>query len=250
MAFRTIAKVTVSASVRRPAFYLVVAVFAALIFLSHFFTLFTLGQPTSMVPEVGVSSILLCGVLVSIFLGAQSLTSEIESGTLPVLLTKPATRSRILLAKFAGVLLTAWGAQALLAVVFAITLAIDGKPFDMLLFQSLVLAFAAPALASASTLALATFLPFSPAVLASLCLFAFGSLSGYLLSIVTGFFDVLLSAVYAVLPDYNLLNLANRLSAARPLTAGAFAWSLAYAAAYTAAALAIASAIFSRREIK
>ncbi len=250
MAFATIAKVSLLNSVRRPHLYLMVAIFGVLIFLSHFFTIFTLDQPTSMVPEVGVSSIFLCGVLIAIFLGAESLASEIESGTLAILLTKPISRTRVLLAKFTGNLLTAWLALAVLTIVFLITLAIDGKSIDTLTLQALALAFIACAVAGASTLALATFLPFGPTVLASLCLFALGSLSGYLLSLASGFPALLLQVLYAVAPDYDLLNLTNRLCAGVPLTIGAFLWALCYGAIYTAAALTAASLIFSRREVK
>ena len=213
MAFATIAKVSLLNSLRRPQLYLTVAIFAVLVFLSHFFTVFTLDQPTSMVVEVGVSSIFLCGVLVAVFLSTESLASEIESGTLAVLLTKPTTRTRVLLAKFAGTLLTAWLALVVLSLVFFLTLAIDGKPVSPLILQALVLAFIAAAVASASTLALATFLPFSPTILAALCLFALGSLSGYLLSLTSGFPALLLKALYAIAPDYDILNLTNHLSA-------------------------------------
>jgi ABC-type transport system involved in multi-copper enzyme maturation permease subunit len=250
MAFPTIVKVSVLNSLRRPHFYLTVAIFGALIFLSHFFTLFTLGQPTSMVREVGVSSIFLCGVLASIFLSAQSLASETESGTLAVLLTKPISRTRVLLAKFTGNLLTVYIALAVLTLDFAITLAIDGKAFDAPTAQALVMAFLACTLAAALTLTLATFMPFSPVILASLCLFALGSLSGYLLSLVSGFPALLLAVLYAVVPDYDLLNLTNQLHTGAGLPGAAFAWAATYAVAYTSAALTAACLIFSRREVK
>lgn len=250
MAFPTITKVSLVGSLRRPPLYMALAVFGVLVFLSHFFTLFTLGETSSMVEEVGISSILLCGVLVSIFLNAESLASETESGTLAVLLTKPTSRTSVLLAKFSGNLLAVFLTLAALTLVFAITLALDGRHFDTLTVQAIALSFTASSMAASITLVLATFLPFSAVVLASLCLFALGSLSGYFLSLVSGFPALPLTILYAVLPDYDILNLTNRISAGTPLPAAAFAWSLAYGAIYTALALTAACLIFSRREIK
>ena len=250
MAFPTIVRVSILSALRRPAFYLAVAVFGTLIFLSHFFTLFTFGEPTSMVVEVGVSSVFLCGVLIAVFLSAESIASETESGTLALLLTKPASRTRVLLAKFTGNLLTVYLALGILTLDFAVTLAIDGRAFDALTLQALILSFLAAAAAAASTLALATLLPFSACVLAALCLFALGSLSGYLLSLTGGFTTTLLRVLYAVVPDYDVLNLTNLLSSGKPLAGGAFAWTLCYGVIYTAAALTAASLVFSRREVK
>lgn len=250
MAFATLIKVSALNSIRRPAFYITVAVFGALVFLSHYFSVFTLGQPTSMVREVGVSSIFLCGVLTGIFLSASSLASEIESGTLGVLLTKPISRTRVLLAKYLGNLVTLYAALALLTIDFMITLALDGEFFDLLTLQALVLAFISCAIAAAVALVLATMLPFGPAVLLSLCLFALGSIAEYLLSLASGFSSFLLHALYIVAPDYSILNLTNRLPSKVPLTGAAFAWSFLYGLLYTAAALTAASLIFSRREVK
>ncbi len=250
MAFAEITKVSALNSLRKPAFFITVAVFAALIFLSRFLTIFTLGEPTSMVREVGVSSIFLCGILGAIFLNAASLASEIETGTLAILLTKPISRTRVLLAKFAGNLAALYGALALLTIVFLLTLALDSSAISPLTVQAIILAFLACALASALTLVLASLLPFSPAILVSLCLFALGSLSGYLLSLARGLGALLLHALYAVVPDYGLLNLTNHISSGEALPASAFIWSLLYGLCYTAAALTAASIIFSRREVK
>ena len=105
-------------------------------------------------------------------------------------------------------------------------------------------------MAAAVSLVFSIFLPFGAAVFASLCLFTLGSLSGYFLSLASGFPALLLSVLYAVVPDYDILNLTNSISSGKPLPNTAFAWSLAYSAIYTAAALTAACLIFSRREIK
>lgn len=250
MAYATIVKTSVLDSIRRPGFYLTVAVFAAFIVLSHFFTLFTLDQPTSMVREVGVSCIFLCGILTAIFLTATSLASEMESGTLTVLLTKPITRTRVLFAKFTGNTLTVFIALAVLTLDFLVMLAVDDKYFDLLTIQAVVLAFLASALAVASTLLLATFLPFSATILAAFCLFVLGSLSGYLFSLSSGLSTVALRLLYLVVPDYDILNLTNQLSSKTPCPGSAFAWALGYGLAYTCAALLAASIIFRRLEVK
>jgi ABC-type transport system involved in multi-copper enzyme maturation permease subunit len=250
MAFPTIAKLTIANNLRKPGLYLTVVIFAVLIFLSHYFTLFTLGETTSMVREVGVSSIFLCGVLMAVFLSASSLAGEIEAGTLEILLSRPVSRSGVILAKFTGTFLTCAAALVDLTIVFLITLAIDGSSIDMLTLQAVVLSFGACAGACAVTFLLASLMPFSATVLISLCVFALGSLSGYLVSLAGGLGAGLIRGFLVVVPDFDLLNLTNTISAGKPLPAASFAWSLVYALAYTSAALTAACMIFSRREVK
>jgi ABC-type transport system involved in multi-copper enzyme maturation permease subunit len=249
MAFSAIVRAGILSSLRKPGFCLTVAIFGALIFLSHFFALFTLGEETSMVSEVGVSSIFLCGVLMSVFLCTGSFSSKTEAGTLAILLTKPISRTRVLLAGVVANLLTSWIALGILTFLFFVTLALDANSLSMLVVQALVLAFLASAVAAGITTLFATFLPFSAALLASLCLFALGSVSGHLFSLAGTSSRVLLGILYSVAPDYDILNLVNRLSSGEMLLASSLVFAITYGIAYFAATLTIASIVFARREI-
>ena len=68
----------------------------------------SLDQSLRIVLDVGLASISLFSVIVSIFLGSSLLYKEIERKTLYVILPKPIQRHEFLLGKYFGILLTAF----------------------------------------------------------------------------------------------------------------------------------------------
>jgi ABC-type transport system involved in multi-copper enzyme maturation permease subunit len=68
----------------------------------------SLDQQLRIVLDVGLASISLFSVVVSIFLGSSLLYKEIERKTLYVILTKPIRRHEFLLGKYFGIALTAF----------------------------------------------------------------------------------------------------------------------------------------------
>src|SRR4029079_10689691 len=68
----------------------------------------SLDQQRRIVLDVGLASISLFSVLVSIFLGSSLLYKEIERKTLYVILPKPIRRHEFLLGKYFGIALTAF----------------------------------------------------------------------------------------------------------------------------------------------
>ncbi len=68
----------------------------------------SLHQQARVVHDIGLASISLFSVIVSVFLGASLLYKEIERKTLYVILPKPIRRSEFLLGKYFGICLTAF----------------------------------------------------------------------------------------------------------------------------------------------
>ena len=68
----------------------------------------SLDQRLRIVLDVGLASISLFSVVVSIFLGSSLLYKEIERKTLYVILPKPIQRHEFLLGKYFGIVLTAF----------------------------------------------------------------------------------------------------------------------------------------------
>jgi ABC-type transport system involved in multi-copper enzyme maturation permease subunit len=102
----TVAFATYQDTARRPLYYILMGVFAVLIYCSHFLTLFTFNQEANMVREMGVASLALYGFLIFVILAPIVVTDELEDRTAITLLAKPLTRSAFLLGKYAGLLLS------------------------------------------------------------------------------------------------------------------------------------------------
>ena len=93
-------------AVRDRVLYGVLGFGCAMLFFSLALAELSLHEQRRVVQDVGMGSISLCSVLVSIFLGSSLLYKEIERKTLYVILPKPIRRSEFLLGKYFGICLT------------------------------------------------------------------------------------------------------------------------------------------------
>ncbi|MEP9410098.1 MAG: ABC transporter permease subunit, partial [Candidatus Brocadia sp.] len=97
---------TVKEITRQTLFYLITCGGVLLIFLSFSFTLFAFGEETRMIKEMGVSTITICCLYLASLSAANTMSKEIEKGTIMTLLSKPVDKSAIPLGKFLGILVT------------------------------------------------------------------------------------------------------------------------------------------------
>ncbi|MEK7483521.1 MAG: ABC transporter permease subunit [Planctomycetota bacterium] len=89
--------------VRQPIFYFLVGIFSILLFLSQYLTLFAFGAEISMMKEMAIASITLCGLLLALFSSTTVITEEIENKTVITVLSKPIYRYEFILGKFFGI---------------------------------------------------------------------------------------------------------------------------------------------------
>lgn len=101
---RVIASTTYREAARQPIYYILLLSFAALILLSNMTTLFAFEQEGRMIREMAVSSVILCGALLSIVMAGTVVTAEMERRTALTILSKPVTREQLLLGKYFGLL--------------------------------------------------------------------------------------------------------------------------------------------------
>ncbi|TVQ79056.1 MAG: hypothetical protein EA369_05660 [Bradymonadales bacterium] len=78
---------------------------AILIIFSLFLGQVSLHQNVKVVKDIGMATISLFGVFVAIFLGVNSLYRELQYRTIYSIVSKPISRSEILMGKFAGMLM-------------------------------------------------------------------------------------------------------------------------------------------------
>lgn len=90
--------------VRQGLFFLIAAGGIALILCSFSFTLFAFGEESRMIQEMGISTIVICCLCLASLSAANTLSREVEKGTMMMLLSKPVVRSSVVLGKFFGIL--------------------------------------------------------------------------------------------------------------------------------------------------
>ncbi|NOY94009.1 MAG: ABC transporter permease [Deltaproteobacteria bacterium] len=93
-------------AVRDRVLYGVLAIASAILLFTLALGELSLDQQRRVVMDVGLASISLFSVVISIFLGSSLLYKEIEKKTLYVILPKPIRRSEFLIGKYLGITLT------------------------------------------------------------------------------------------------------------------------------------------------
>ncbi len=114
--------------VRRPIYYIILLVLAAMIFLSQYVTLFSFYQEMNLVREMGMATITFFGFLLTIILSGIIVTNELEDRTAVTLLSKPISRSAFLVGKFFGLILAILPGVVILAGVLFVTLWLMALP--------------------------------------------------------------------------------------------------------------------------
>jgi Cu-processing system permease protein len=94
-------------AVRDKVLYGVLGFACAVLFFTLAIAELSLNEQARVVEDVGLASISLFSVVVSVFLGSSLLYKEIERKTLYVILPKPISRHEFLLGKYFGIVLTA-----------------------------------------------------------------------------------------------------------------------------------------------
>lgn len=100
----TIAGNTARDVMRQGFFCLITGGGIALLLCSLFFTLFAFGEESKMIQEMGLSTITICCLSLAALSATNTISREIEKGTIMMLLSKPVDKRSVILGKFFGIL--------------------------------------------------------------------------------------------------------------------------------------------------
>lgn len=103
----TIARATTKEAMRQPVFLLLLALGILVIGANYYVPFFSLGEDTKMFIDCGLATVLICGLLLSVWTASMSVADEIEGKTAMTLLSKPITRRQFVVGKFLGITQTA-----------------------------------------------------------------------------------------------------------------------------------------------
>ncbi len=255
-------------TVRDRVLYAIAAFALLLVAASVLIGQITAGQDVKIIKDLGLATIELAGILMTVFIGVGLVAREIERRSVFSLLAKPLPRWEFVVGKYAGLVLTV--AVNISAMTIALYLMLawmswtspinvqrswDAPAVDSRLLISVLLIFAEMALLTAIALFFSTFsssalwsvvftLGFFVAGLESEDLRNFGNI------VDAPFMAHIVSAIGWVVPAFSAFDVKVQVVHGIHVPAGYVLHTLLYAALYIVVAIAGAIGVFSRREFK
>ncbi len=98
-----IARNTFTETIRQPVFMIILAFAAFMISSSPSYAMFTLMEDVKLLKDMGLATMLLAGLLQAVFSAVRVVSFEIENKTISTVLTKPVSKSHIVLGKILGI---------------------------------------------------------------------------------------------------------------------------------------------------
>ena len=111
-------------TIRQPVFCVVLGVAATAIALSPSFSMFTLMEGEKLVQDMGLSTILLAGLVLAVLSASHVVTEEIRGRTALMVVARPVSRASFVLGKFLGVAAAQVAAAYILTLVLTMTIRI------------------------------------------------------------------------------------------------------------------------------
>lgn len=237
----------------------VILVFALLmISLSILMSFISLSQEDKIVMDMGLSSINIFGLLITIFVGTTLLHKEIERKTIFLLLPKPLRRSDFILGKYLGLCTTLFIITLAMSLTFYLVYWYTTRHFDQVLKilpvsgQAILFIYIELMLITAIAIFFSTFSSSVMSAIFTLGMYVighltqdivnFGKLSG------NAIVEALTTIIYYILPDLERLNLKNQVMFGTELPTESLLTSLGYGFLYTTVLLILSIIIFESRE--
>ena len=246
-----IAKNTFREAIRDKILYAILG-FAALFILSSLFIAQLARGDIVPVKSFGLAGIYIFGLIAAIFLGSSIIYREIERRTLYFILSKPVSRSHIIIGKFAGLLAAVALTTIIMTIVYEGVILYHSGSFDYGGFIAMIFQIMEEAIFIALLIFLSSFVaPLTSTICATIILFV-GHLTGSALAeakLVGGVSYKLIAIVYYVFPNLDKFDLRNFAVHNIPLPSFLGIIAFLYALLYSTVLLYAAYLLFKRREL-
>jgi len=218
---------------------------------------------TKIIKDICVSAISIFGVLITIFMSASVVPTEMENKVIYTILSKPVRRYQYLLGKFAGVQLIVIANLVLMSLLFIIALYIKEQVVPTLLMWSTLLTYFQFLIVSAFTFAISctstsSVLP----TISGLFIYITGNLTEYLNDVsnrsgttesgIDAIIGQVASMLYKILPNLRSFDLRNQILYLAPNDPPADVQIpnlILYGLLYGFAGYLLAQVLFSRKEL-
>jgi ABC-type transport system involved in multi-copper enzyme maturation permease subunit len=254
-------------SVRDKVLYNLVVFAVLLISMSYLIGQLTAGQDMKIIKDLGLSSISVFGLLIAVFIGIGLVWKEVEKRSIYALLSKPISRSQLVLGKYCGLVLTLLINVAVMTAAFYALLAYINWVVD----PEIKLSWPAPAVDPAMLKAIAL-IGIELMLVTAIALFFSTFSSPFLSAILTiglwviGHFNddlrnlggvvgsraaaAMARGLYYVLPNFAAFDVKAQVVHGQAVPLGYVGLTSLYGIVYLALVLVGAVAIFSRRDFK
>lgn len=246
-----IAHNTLREAIRDRIFYGIVGFAVLFLLFDIFLAKISLGDLV-MIKSFGLAGIYIFGLVVTIFLGSSIIYKELERRTLYFILSKPVSRTDVLLGKFFGLLAAVALTMAVMALLYTAVIALEGGGFDGLGLLAILFQLAEMALVTALLVFLSSLAAPLTATLCAVILVFVGHLLPTVVAnartLGTGVHKTALVLSY-LLPNLEKFNIRNTAVHSIAPSGESIALVFLYALCYCVFLLLLARVIFSRREL-
>jgi ABC-type transport system involved in multi-copper enzyme maturation permease subunit len=266
-AVRAVAVAVFRESVRDRVFYNLVLFAVLLVAASILIGQLTAGQDVKIIKDLGLAATSLFGLFISVFVGINLVSKEVERRSVYPLFAKPVRRAEFVLGKYAGLLMTLLANMAVMTIALYAVLyflsrgvpapiqsAWDAPAMDPALLKAIVLIYFNLAVVTAVALFFSTYSSPIVSTLFTLGVYVAGQFNADLkrfdLIVESPVAVAVAKACYYVLPDFAKFDVKLAVVHGIPVSGVYLASTAAYAAMYVAALLFGAIVIFSRRDFK
>jgi len=239
----------------RQRILMLIVLFSILVILvSVFMGPFALGEAPKIIRDVGLAAASLFGILVVIIIGSTLIHRDIEKRTIYTVITKPVTRSEIIIGKFLGLLLLITILVCAMAGIHQLVIYILEGSFDLPLLIAIPFSLIEIMILLGILLLFSSFSTPALSAVMGIIFFIIGHASPDLklfadqTKIVAT--KYLAYGFYYVLPNLENFNLRIDLAHRLPLHSDQVIFSICYGIIYTIFLLYLSVIIFEKREFK
>jgi len=244
-------------SVRDRVLYNLVVFALLLIGAAILFGSISVGIERTILVNLGLSSISIFGLLISIFIGVGLVAKEIEKRTIYSILSKPVWRAEFILGKYFGLLLTLVVNTAIMTAGFYLALIYQDHRLDRVDFASLqAIYFILLQLALVVALAL-LFSCISTPILSAVFTFCFFFVGHFLADLRSlgqqsgrAILETILNVLYYLLPDFGAFNVIGQAAHGHSMPGYLLAGNSLYTLLYATILISAAVLVFEEREFR
>jgi Cu-processing system permease protein len=212
----------------------------------------TIGEQSRIINDLGLAAINLVAVIIAIFVGIGLVTKEIERHTIYTILARPITRVQFILGKYLGLGFIVAVNIAIMFTMFLGTIWLSGNAIYGSLFQAVELILVETLLVMAVAMFFSTFSSSTVSATMTLGFYVIGHLTSDLKGIAeksqNQITEVVLTALYYVCPNLEMLNIKGQAASGILVEMGYQATATAYGLFYSVLMLTGACLIFQRRD--
>ncbi len=233
-------------------FFILLGILMAFFYTESFFGA---ANVSSYLKDIGLSILLLFSIIITLSFSAKQLPAEIESKTIYSLLSKPVSRTDVILGKFTGSLFISLGSLTVFYLFFVIAVYLKDPGTPALIFiQIYIFSIFLLAMLSTFSILFSLFLTISANMTVTLCLYFltywFGAKLRDLLLDPHRTFAPVLTAVYYIMPHFEFYDLRIRLVHGwDPVPLWVMSSVTIYTLLYTSALLWISSVLFAKKDL-